>query len=354
VDNWYILILMKAAVLEEINGPLTVAEVELGQVSFGQVLVKILVSGICGSQLQEIAGNKGNAKFVPHLLGHEGCGIVEEVGVGVTRVKKGDKVVMHWRKGEGIESDFPNYMFKDKKMPSGKITTFSEYSIVSENRLTPVPADTPNELCALLGCSLSTALGTVNIEANLKLGESLMIIGAGGLGINLIKAGRLVSAYPIISVDIFENKRALAEELGASLFINSKEEDIRTAIEKKFGIKDIDVIIDTSGNPEVLKATIPLLSGTGRYIMVGQPKPGATVELENAYHFFGGVGKVLRATQGGAFSPSTDIPRYVKLYNGGVLKIDGIISHRMKLNDINEAITLVRQGQAGRILIDPN
>src|SRR3990167_9037879 len=141
---------MKAAILEEINGPLTIGEVTLTDLLFGQVLVKILVSGICGSQLQEIEGNKGNAKFVPHLLGHEGCGIVEKIGDGVTTVKKGDKVVMHWRKGDGIESDFPSYVFKGKKISSGKVTTFSEYAIVSENRLTAVPKDIPDDLCALL------------------------------------------------------------------------------------------------------------------------------------------------------------------------------------------------------------
>src|SRR5437868_9448645 len=119
---------MKAAVLEKIDGPLTVAEVGLTPLKHGQVLVKVLVSGICGSQLQEIAGNKGNAKFMPHLLGHEGCGIVEEVGLGVSRVKVGDKVVMHWVKGDGIESDFPHYTFNGKEIPSGKVTTFSEYS----------------------------------------------------------------------------------------------------------------------------------------------------------------------------------------------------------------------------------
>lgn len=343
---------MKAAVLEEINGPLTIADVELGEVSFGQVLVKVLASGICGSQLQEIAGNKGNAKFVPHLLGHEGCGIVEAVGVGVTKVKKGDKVIMHWRKGDGIESDFPSYVFKGKTMRSGKVTTFSEYSIASENRVTPVPHETPNELCILLGCSLSTALGTINTEAEVKFGESVMIIGAGGLGINLIQAARLASAHPIIIIDIFENKRALVEGLGASLFINSSHEVIADVIRQKFGLKEIDVIVDTSGHPQVLKDTIPLLSGTGRFIMIGQPKPGATVELQNANHFFDGVGKTLKATQGGRFSPSLDIPRYVRLYHGGVLKTDNIISHRMKLDNINEAITLVRGGQAGRIMIE--
>ncbi|MHB8660320.1 MAG: zinc-binding dehydrogenase [Minisyncoccota bacterium] len=343
---------MKAAVLEEIDGDIIVGEVGLTDVSFGQVLVKILASGICGSQLQEIAGNKGNAKFVPHLMGHEGSGIVEKVGPGVTRVKKGDKVVMHWRKGDGIEADFPTYTYKDKPMKSGKVTTLSEYSIVSENRLTTVPHDTPDDLCALLGCGLSTALGTINEEANAKFGESVMIVGVGGLGVNLIKAAKLASAYPIITLDIHENKRAVAESMGATLFINSKNQNVQEEVQKSLGIKEVDIIIDTSGNKQAIEATIPLLSGTGRYIMVGQPKPGESVELKNAYHLFGGEGKMIKATQGGKFSPSRDIPRYVRMHKAGVLNIEGIITHRMKLGEINDAVGFIRQGQAGRVLIE--
>ena len=100
----------KAAILTEIGKPLVVSEIETTELKVGQVLIKILMSGLCGAQLQELAGLKGNSKFVPHLLGHEGCGIVEEIGPGVTTVKVGDKVVMHWRKGDGIESDFPTYI----------------------------------------------------------------------------------------------------------------------------------------------------------------------------------------------------------------------------------------------------
>ena len=211
---------MKAAVLEKISAPLTIADVKLGELAVGQVLVKILVSGICGAQLQEIAGEKNNAKFVPHLLGHEGCGIVQEIGSGVTRVKKGDKVVMHWRKGDGIESDFPSYTFKGKAMRSGKVTTFSEYSMVSENRLTTVPQDTPNDFCALLGCGLSTALGTMENEAELKAGEGVMIVGCGGVGSCLIKVAKFFHATPIIGVDVYE-KDVLS--LGADMFINAKE-----------------------------------------------------------------------------------------------------------------------------------
>ena len=134
-------------------------------------------------------------------MGHEGCGLVEEIGPGVTTVKKGDKVVMHWRKGEGIEAPFPTYIYNDKKMSSGKVTTLSEYSVVSENRLTTVPNDTPEELCALLGCGLTTALGVINNEAEVKLGESVLIIGVGGVGLNLIQGAKLVSAYPIVAMD---------------------------------------------------------------------------------------------------------------------------------------------------------
>lgn len=343
---------MKAAILEQINEPLVIGEVGLTDLQFGQVLVKVLVSGICGAQLLEIGGHKGNAKFVPHLLGHEGCGIVEDVGVGVTRVKKGDKVIMHWRKGEGIESDFPSYEYKGKTIKSGKVTTFSEYSIVSENRLTAVPHDTPNELCALLGCGLSTALGTMNDEANARFGESVMIVGAGGMGVNLIKAATLASVYPIISLDVHDHKKAVAEEMGAHLFINTKTQNIGDELHKKFGIRDVDVIIETSGNKYAQQDTIPYLSGSGRFVMVGQPKPGETIELFNANHMFGGEGKTIKATQGGKFSPSKDIPRYVRLHKAGMLDVSKIITHRIKLDEINSAIELVKAGQASRILIE--
>lgn len=343
---------MKAAILEEINAPLTVGDVELSSLTTGQVLVKVLVSGICGSQLQEIAGNKGNAKFLPHLMGHEGCGIVEEVGEGVTKVKKGDKVVMHWRKGDGLEADFPSYMFKGKKMQSGKVTTFSEYSIVSENRLTSVPHDTPNELCALLGCSLSTALGTIQNKARVRPGESVMIVGAGGLGVNLIKAAKIAGASPIISVDIHEHKRESTLALGADLYINAAVEDIAETLQKELNIKNVQSIVDTSGAKQGLESTIPLLAGGGRYILVGQPKPGETIELKNAYHLFDGEGKTIKATQGGGFDPSIDIPKYLELFKSGALNIEGIITHRVSLDEINDAIDLVRKGMAGRVIID--
>ncbi|MBI2610925.1 zinc-binding dehydrogenase [Candidatus Kaiserbacteria bacterium] len=340
---------MKAAVLEKIGAPLTVADVELGELPRGQVLVKILVSGMCGAQLQEIAGYKGNAKFVPHLLGHEGCGIVEKIGEDVTRVMPGDKVVMHWRKGEGIESDFPSYVYKGKKMSSGKVTTFSEYAIVSENRVTAVPQDTPDDLCALLGCGLSTALATVENDARVKAGEKVLIVGIGGLGACFIKAAKLAGAGAIVAVDIHD-KDAAARALGATHFVRAGSE-MRSALHA-VDIESFNVIIETSGNAGAIAETLTLLGDSGRYILVGQPKPGESVEIRNAVHLFGGEGKTIKATQGGGFRPSSDIPRYIEEYGSGRLDIENLITHRTTLEKVNDALRLMREGKANRIMID--
>jgi hypothetical protein len=333
---------MKAAVLTEINKPLEIKDVSTTQIKTGQVLVKVLVSGICGSQLHEIRGHKGNEKFLPHLMGHEGCGIVQEIGEGVTTVKVGDKVVMHWRPGTGIEAAFPTYIMDGKSMSSGKVTTLSEYSIVSENRLTTVPKDTPPELCAILGCALTTAMGIIDNEIDLKFGESIAIIGTGGVGLNLIQAAKMKSACPIIAIDNNENKKSLCLDFGANQFYTSID-----------NLKDkMDIIIDTTGIPDIISKAIGKLSNTGRMILVGQPAPEKTIEILNALSLFNGSGQSIKATQGGKTKPNEDILRYVKLYQNGLLDISRLITHRFKLDQINEAFDLLRSGNAGRIMIE--
>jgi len=333
---------MKAAVLEEINAPLGIKDVELTELKVGQVLVKILVSGLCGAQLHEIRGHKGNAKFLPHLMGHEGCGIVEEVGPGVTTVKVGDKVVMHWRPGTGIESPFPSYVLDGKFMSSGKVTTLSEYSIVSENRVTTVPEDTPPELCAILGCALTTAMGIIDNEVDLKFGETVAVVGCGGVGLNLLQGAAMKSACPIYAVEKNFDKRNLCFTAGATTFVD----DINSIEEK------VDVIIDTTGIPEVISACVSKLSSKGRMILVGQPAPGRGVEVMNAVNLFSGMGQIIKATQGGKTNPTEDIPRYVRMHKEGILDIESFVTHRFKLDQVNEAFDLLRSGNAGRIIIE--
>ena len=332
---------MKAAVLEELNQPLALREVGLTELKFGQVLVKVLVSGLCGAQLHEIKGHKGNGKFLPHLMGHEGCGIVESVGIGVTTVKVGDKVVMHWRPGSGVESPFPNYTLDGKTISSGKVTTLNEYSIVSENRITKIDQGTPSVLAAMLGCSLTTALGIIDNECELKFGESVAIIGCGGVGLNLVQAAKMKSASPIYGVDVNKNMFDLSTQMGCDKFIY----DVDYLPER------CDVIIDTTGIPEVISKAFEKLNPSGRLILVGQPAPERLVGLPNAVSMFDGSGKSIRATQGGRTDPERDIPRYINLALRGHLDYESLHTHTFTLDEVNEAFDLLKSGNAGRIMV---
>jgi Zn-dependent alcohol dehydrogenase len=332
----------KAAVLSQLNSPLELKNITAKELKVGQVLVKNIVSGICGAQLHEIKGHKGNANFLPHLLGHEGCGIVEEIGHGVSKVKPGDKVVMHWRQGSGIDSDFPSYYLGEKKISSGKVTTLSEYSIVSENRITKVPIDVSPEFCAILGCALTTALGVVDNEIDIKLGESALVIGCGGVGLNLIQGLKMKNAYPIYSLDLNKSKESLCKELGADMLLTNLAD-----LQNK-----IDIIIDTTGVPELISNAISKLSDTGRMILIGQTSPNSCINIMNAVTLFNGKGQTIKATQGGQTNPDQDIPRYIKLFKNGNIKIDSLITDRFKLNEINKAFDLLKTGNAGRIMIN--
>ncbi len=343
---------MKALVLETLNSPLQLHDVEPTPLKFGQVLIKVLRSGFCGAQLQEIKGHKGNGKFLPHLMGHEGCGIVMEIGDGVTTVNIGDKVVMHWRIGSGIESDFPQYILNGKIISSGKVTTLSEVSIVSENRVTKVPNDLPADFAALLGCCITTSFGVINNEAKVRFGENVLVLGCGGLGLSFIWGAKLANAGNIIGVDISEDKRKMAELLGATGFVNSREGTVKDYIFKDLGLPGIDVVIDTTGIPEVIAMGSELLSNFGRMILVAQPEPGKDITIPNASGFFGSNGKELISTQGGKTNPTEDIPRYVTLFNNSHLNYEALITEKVSLEDVNEAIIRLKAGKSGRIMVE--
>jgi S-(hydroxymethyl)glutathione dehydrogenase/alcohol dehydrogenase len=333
---------IKSAILEKLNSPLAIKEVNLTELKIGQVLVRVIVSGICGSQLHEISGNKGNGKFLPHLMGHEGCGLVEEIGPGVTRVRPGDKVVMHWRQGLGIEADFPRYNLDGIEFSSGKVNTLTEKAIVSENRLTVVPADTNSELAALLGCSLTTALGVIDNESNLKFGERVAVVGCGGVGLSVLLAARIRGAGKIYAIDAADSKKEMCLVHGATDFF-SKIKDLPA---------DVDLIIDTTGIPEIISEIFLKLSDNGRLFLLGQPNPGQSLVLPEALRFFRGVGQSIKASQGGATVPQSDIPRYLELFKLGLLHIDKLITHRFSLDEVNLAFEVLKSGTAGRIMIN--
>ena len=341
---------MKAAILVETRKPLIIAQVELPhELAFGQVLVKVHYSGICGAQINEIEAAKGPDKFLPHLLGHEGSASVIEIGPGVKTVMPGDTVVMHWRPSDGIQADPASYQWNGGKVNSGWVTTFSEYSIVSENRLTTIPKDFDLKIAPLFGCAVTTAMGVVNNDAHVKVGQSIVVFGIGGVGLNIVQAAVMVSAYPIVGVDLFDNKLEMAKRFGATATFNSASTpDVVDKIRKIVGPTGADVVIETTGNPRVIELAYDLTHPQGKTILVGVPRKGDNVSIYTLpLHF----NKVLKGSQGGSCLPHIDIPRYVRLVQANRLRLDGLITHEFHLDEINEAIQVVKSGKAGRVLV---
>jgi S-(hydroxymethyl)glutathione dehydrogenase/alcohol dehydrogenase len=341
---------MKAAILIELNRPLLVTdEIEIPSLGIGQVLVRVHRSGICGAQIGEIAGAKGEDKYLPHLLGHEGGGVVAEVGEGITQVKRGDHVVMHWRKSVGIEAQPPIYKYNGGYMGGGWVTTFNEYAVVSENRLTPINKDIPFEIAALMGCAVTTALGLINNEAHLKIGQSIAVAGCGGVGLNVIQGAAMVSANPIIAIDIYQHKLDKAKELGATHIINSSEVNIIEEVHKIIGSTGIDVFVECTGAVEIIEQGYTLTAANGRMVLVGQPYHDKKLSIPLMRRHY--CGKTLLDSQGGLTNPVIDIPRYLNLYRDGKLKLDNLITHHFPLDLVNNAIEMIKSGKTGRCML---
>ena len=342
---------VQAAILVEQNKPLIVDTIKLPEkLDVGQVLVEVDCSGICGSQLGEITGAKGEDRYLPHLMGHEGCGVVLDVGDGVSKVSIGDKVVLHWRKGSGIQANTPKYKWGNKFVNAGWVTTFNTHSIVSENRCTKVDNEIDSDLASLFGCAITTGFGVVENNAKIRMGESVVVFGAGGVGLNIIQACSLHSAYPIIAVDIFDNRLKLAKDLGATHVLNSKNCDVFNQIFKITNDKKVDVFIDNTGNTKIIESGYEILNNSGRLILVGVPRKGNNINIFSLpLHF----GKVITGSHGGETNPTEDIPRYINLFKENIASYKKLITQRFKLNQINDAIELMKNGySAGRIIID--
>jgi len=341
---------MKAAILVEQRKPLVIDEVELPQsLEVGQVLVKVHFSGICGSQIGEIDGAKGEDKFLPHLLGHEASGTVVETGPGVRYVKLGDIVVLHWRKGLGIEGAPPSYRWRGNKLNAGWIATFNEYAIVAENRVTAIPADSDLEIAALFGCAVTTGFGVVENNARVRIGESVVVFGAGGVGLNIVQAAVLVGAYPVIAVDLFDNRLDLAKTMGATHLINSAKLDAKEEIQKILGTQGPDVFIDNTGQPAIIEMGYGITKPQGRVVLVGVPKKSNNINIYSLPMHFG---KGLSGSQGGEAVPNLDIPRYQGMLNAGRIKLKELITEQLSLDDINQAIDNMRSGKmSGRCMI---
>ncbi|MCG8562821.1 MAG: zinc-binding dehydrogenase [Hyphomicrobiales bacterium] len=338
----------KAAVLAASREPLIVEEIVFPDtLEPGQVLVKVLHTSICGAQINEIDAVKGPDRWLPHLLGHEASAEVVEIGPAVTTARPGDTVVLHWRPSKGIQSATPAYSWNGKKLNAGWVTTFNEYSVVSENRLTVIPADYDLKVAPLLGCAVTTAVGVINNDAKVAIGESVVIFGVGGVGLNLVQFARLVCAHPIVAVDLIDKKLEMAKTLGATHCINaSTTGDLAGEIRKAVGEAGADKVVETTGAPSVIEQAYELTHADGTCVLVGVPNEKVTI-YTLPIHF----NKVLTGSHGGDCVPDIDIPRIIRLDDAGRVSFKELITHEFPLDGINDALELVRSGEAGRVLV---
>ena len=338
----------KAAILVEQNKELVVDEVEIPKLEHGKALVEIQSTRICGSQLGEIDGVKGPDHYLPHLLGHEAGGVVREVGPGLTRVKEGDHVVCHWRQAPGISGPCPTYGWNGSTVNAGHITTFSEHSIISESRLTPIDSKHGHEVSALFADTITTGFGIINNDAKVRIGQSVCIIGVGGIGLGAVLGAKLAGANPLIAVDLFDHKLELAKKHGATHCINSSEADLKDALSEVIGRPEVEVMIEGTGSPEVIEKAYELTSGQGACVLFGVMRFDQRVSLNTLpLHF----GKTLTGSEGGQSLPHIDIPRYLEMMDAGSFNLDDFVSHRCKLEDVNDAISRMRSGESIHTMI---
>lgn len=345
---------MKAAVLYQTGEPLVVEDgLVAPELLPGQVLVKIAYSGLCRSQLMEVRGCRGRDAYLPHLLGHEGVGRVMEVGSAVTKVVAGDKVVLTWIKGEGLDHGGIRYRLGGDIINAGPVTTLNEYAVVSENRCVKLPADIPADSGVLLGCAIPTGAGIIFNEVQLTRKSTLAIWGLGGIGMSAILAARLYDNPVTIAVDVNEEKLALAGEFGASHLINARKMDPVQEIMEITGGRGVDFCVEAAGTTATIgQAFMAVRDGGGCCVFASHPPTGQTIRLDPHALI---RGKLIRGSWGGAVMPDRDLPRFFDLLRKGKLPLEKLLSRRYDLSEINRAMQDLEENRIlrGLIEIDP-
>jgi len=338
---------IKAAVLRNKNNLelLTISKTKLVE---GQVLVKVLFSGVCRSQLMEVRGLRGKDQWLPHLLGHEGSGVVQEVGPGVTKVSSGDEVILTWIKGEGLEAPGAQYRCGEQTINSGQVTTFSNYTVVSENRVVKKPVELPFDTAVLFGCALPTGARMVLNEMVIKPESNVVVLGLGGIGLSALLTAKYLGVRQLIAVDVAENKLEIARKWGVEHVFHSKDENLQ---EKILQLTDggANFCIESAGRVESIELGFSFIrKGGGKLIFASHPQEGETIKL-NPHELISG--KQIAGSWGGASQPDRDIPRIHKLLSKASQPLNSLLTKRYLLENINEALDDLEAGIVFRPLI---
>ncbi|HEV7214188.1 MAG TPA: Zn-dependent alcohol dehydrogenase [Chloroflexota bacterium] len=360
---------MYTSVLYRQGEPLGMEEVELDAPQEGEVLVRMVASGVCHSCLHAADGSWADVP-TPMVLGDEGAGVVEAIGPGVRSVGVGDHVILSWAPSCGqcrycatgrpqlcARRPTPYHLFDGttrmrwRNQPVyhyGYVASFAPQSVVPESCAVPIRKDMPLDKAALIGCSVMTGAGAVLNTAHVPAGASLVVFGAGGIGLNAIQGGDLAGATPLIAVDTNDVKLAFARQFGATQTINARQEDPIAAIQRLTN-GGADYAIVAVGDAGAMRQAYDALAPGGTCVVIGIPPQGSTLELD-ATRIAGREKRLIGSCYGSA-SVKADFPRMVELYLSGKLKIDQLITRRYGPDEVNEAFRALAAGEVARGLI---
>lgn len=367
----------KAAVLNEVGARLEIDELEMRSLQAGDVLVRIRASGLCHTDLEVIQGSL--AYPMPIVLGHEGAGVVEEVGPGVTHVQPGDHVILSWNPHCGhcfyCERDLPilcepfrhnqpkGHLFDgtSRMQRNGKevyhysvTSTHAEYSVVPESGAIPVPKQIPFDRACIIGCGVMTGVGGVIRKAQVAPGSSVVVIGCGAVGLNAVQGARLAGATKIIAVDIGRDKLQRARDFGATHSVEATSVDaadrdaVSQVLEQTEG-RGADYVIEAAGNVEALRSSVEMVRPGGDVIWLGK----VNIDTEVAFRWGSLMGerRMVRSSYGHA-RPRRDFPWLVEQYLAGSLKLDELITRWIRLEEINDGFDMLARGEGIRTVIE--
>lgn len=357
---------MKAAVCHAFGEPLVLEDVTLDPPGAGEVHVKLAACAICHSDITYMDGGWGGS--LPAVYGHEAAGVVEAIGSDVEDVAVGDHVLVtlirscghcfHCARGDQhiCETEFP--LDRQGKIHDGagrdihqglRTGAFAEEVVVDRSQVAVIPKDVPLDSASLLSCGVITGLGAVVNTAKVPQGASVVVIGTGGVGLNSVQGAALSGGYPVIAIDLDDNKLEAAKAFGATHGINAKTEDADAGVKALTAGRGADYVFVTVGSTRAAEQAIGLMRRAGTVVIVGMPANGemASIEVGNIAN----ESQVIMGSKMGSTRLALDIPKLVALYQDGRLKLDELISARYPLDRINEAIDAVRRGEALRNVI---
>lgn len=329
---------------DQTAGP-RVEDVALGAPTDGEVEVSIRASGICGSDLHVLHG-RSNALVAPAVLGHEGAGVVERLGPGVTRVHPGDRVVVAMAPGQPGRVTSEGVVLH----PFVGSGSLAERVVVSERQVHPIPAGVPFEVAAISACGIMTGLGAVMNVAGLKPGAHTLVVGCGGVGLSVVQACRIAGAARVIAVDSNPAKEAIARRLGADIFATVPTAPPVSLVDlvRKLEPEGVDVAFEVVGLPELVDQALECTRPGGTCVAVAAYPPDSTIAVKSATLF---MNRRLLGCAGGGGSPGPDLARIFELYLAGRLDLDAMVTARYPLERVNDAFAAAERGEVARAVV---